>query len=160
MDKFETVVRALSRWLNYCAGAALVLMLVLVVIDVVSAKMFHDPIPGGIEITAFLGVVVIGFAIAETQATRGHIEVEFLVSRLSKVWQRVVASIIYPLGILLFGLIAWRSVDFGYSLQSSGEVSMTERLPFYPLLYGVALSAVVVCLVLIVQYLDALNSKK
>ena len=160
MRKFEVVTRALSRWLNYCAGAALVLMLVLVIIDVISAKVFRNPVPGGIELVAFLGVVVIGFAIAETQVTRGHIEVEFLVSRLPKVGRRVVASIIYPLSILLFGLIAWRSLDFGYSLQSSGEVSMTQRLPFYPLLYGIALSAIVVCLVLIMQYLDAMNSKK
>lgn len=160
MRKFEAVACALSRWLNHCAGAALVLMLILVVADVVGAKVFRSPIPGGIELTAFLGVIVVGFAVAETQAMHGHIEVEFLVARLPKMGQKVVASIIYPLSILLFSLIAWKSFDFGRSLQSSGEVSMTQRLPFYPLLYGVALSAVVVCLVLIMQYINALNSKK
>lgn len=160
MSKFETIVRVLSRWLNYCAGVALILMLVLVTADVIGAKVFRSPIPGGIELTAFLGVVVIGFAIAETQVMRGHIEVEFLVSRLPKMGQRIVASIIYPLSILLFGFLAWKSFDFGCGLQSSGEVSMTQRLPFYPLLYSITLSSIVVCLVLVVQYINALNSKK
>ncbi len=160
MNKFEKVVRALSKWLNYFAEAALVLMLALVVIDVVGTKVFRNPLPGGMELVAFLGVVVIGFAIAETQIMRGHIEVEVLVSRMPKMGQRVVASIIYPLSILLFGLLAWKSFDFGYSLQSSGEVSMTQRLPFYPLLYCITLSAAVVCLVLIVQYVNALTSRK
>lgn len=135
-------------------------MLLLVIVDVIGGKVFHRPIPGGIELTAFLSVVVISFAIAETQVMRGHIEVEFLVSRLPKVAQRAVACIIYPLAILLFALIAWESFDFGYSLQFSGEVSMTQRLPFYPLLYGIAFSASVVCLVLVVQYIKALNSER
>lgn len=160
MNRFETVVRVLSRWLNYCAGVALTLMLVLVIADVVGAKVFRSPIPGGIELTAFLGVVVIGFAVAETQVMRGHIEVEFLVSRLPKMGQRVVASIIYPSSVLLFGFLAWKCFDFGYSLQSRGEVSMTQGVPFYPLLYGLALSSIVVCLVLVVQYINVLNSKK
>lgn len=160
MGKFEKVVSALSKWLNWAAGVALVAMLVLVVVDVVGAKVFRSPISGGIELVVFLNVVVIGFAIAQTQIVRGHIEVEFLLSRLPKLAQMAIASIIYPLAVLLFALIAWKSVEFGYSLQSSGEVSMTQRLPFYPLLYGVALSAIVVCLVLVVQYINTLKSGK
>jgi len=160
VDRFEKVVLILSKWLNWFAGVAMVFMLLLIVVDVIGAKVFHSPIPGSIELTAFLSVVVISFAVAETQVMRGHIEVEFLVSRLPKVVQRAVACIIYPLAILLFALIAWKSFDFGYSLQSSGEVSMTQRLPFYPLLYGIAFSAIVVCLVLVVQYIKALNSER
>jgi TRAP-type C4-dicarboxylate transport system permease small subunit len=160
MRRFERAVLVLSKWLNYFAGAALVLMLTLVIADVVGAKVFHTPLPGGIELTAFLGVIVIGFAIAQTQVMRRHIEVEFLVLRLPRTAQRAIASTIYPLAILLFALIAWKSFEFGRTVQSSGEVSMTQGLPFYPLLYGTAFSAVVVCLVLIVQYISDLRTKK
>ena len=53
------------------------------------------------------------------------------------------------LSLLLFALIAWRSILYGESLRQAGEVSLTLQLPFYPFIYGVGLSAAVVCLVLL-----------
>ena len=154
--KLEKIVNSASDILNRIAGFGLVAMLSLIVVDIIAAKLFKWPIPGGIEMVGFLGVVVVAFAIAKTQVLRGHIEVEFLMVRLPATAQKVISSVISFLGLLLFTLLAWRSYDFGRTLQISGEVSMTQEIPFYPFVYGIAFCSFVVSLVLLVQCLKSI----
>jgi len=135
----------------------LVAMLSLIVADIIGIKLFNWPIPGGIEIVAFLGVVVTAFAIAYTQVLRGHIQVEFVVMRLPKRVQAVIRAFVCLLGLVLFALLAWRSYDFGRVLQVTGEVSMTQRIPFYPFVYTIAFCCIPVCLVLLVEFLRSVT---
>ena len=151
MDNFEKIVNKASYWLNWVAGAGLVAMLALITSDIIGNKVFKSPVPGAIEFVGFLGVIVIACAIAYTQVINGHIEVEFLVRRLSKKAQSIVTCIVSILGIALFIVLAWRSVDYGLKLQASGEVSMTQEIPFYPFVHVIALCCVMVALVLLVQ---------
>jgi len=155
VDSLENFARRLSNWLNWIAGAGLVAMLVLVAADIVAAKSFKWPIPGGMEMVGFLGVVIVAFSIAETQVLRGHIEVEFLVARLPGAARKAIGTIVYGFGMVLFAVLAWESYRFGHTLQASGEVSMTQGIPFYPFVYGMALCCVSVFLVLLVQLLKA-----
>ena len=153
IDSFERLACALSNWLNRIAGIGLVAMLALIVADIVAAKLFKWPIPGGIEMVGFLGVIVIAFSIAHTQVMRGHIEVEFLITRLPKTAQKAIAIVVHLLGMILFALLAWRSCEFGYALQVSGEVSMTQEIPYYPFIYGIAFCCISVFLILLAQLL-------
>jgi len=132
-----------------------VAMSVLVVADIIAAKSFKWPIPGGIEMVGFLGVVVVAFSVAQTQVLRGHIEVEFLVARFPRAAQKAIGSIVYAFGMVLFAVLAWKSYGFGQTLQASGEVSMTQEIPFYPFVYGIAFCCISVFLVLLVQLLRA-----
>jgi len=130
IDSLEKFAGSLSNWLNWIAGAGLVAMSVLVVADIIAAKSFKWPIPGGIEIVGFLGVIVVAFSIAQTQVLHRHIEVAFLVARLPKTPRKAIGSIVYLFGMVLFVVLAWKSYDFGRMLQASGEVSMTQEIPF------------------------------
>ncbi len=153
MKRFERIINSLSKWLNWVAGIGLVLMLLVIVADIIGAKLFRWPVPGAVDIVGLLGVVVIAFAIAQTQVVHGHIEVEFFVMRIPEKARNAIAGIIYSLGMLLFVLLSWQSYDFGRTLQVSGEVSMTLGIPLYPFVYGIAFSCIVVFLVLLLQYL-------
>jgi TRAP-type C4-dicarboxylate transport system permease small subunit len=151
IERIERFTNTLSKWLNWVAGIGLVGMLGLIVSDVIGIKLFNNPIPGAIEITAFLGVVVTAFAIAYTHITRGHIKVEFFIIRLPARIQVIIASFVFLLGIILFALLAWRSYEYGRILQVTGEVSMTQGIPFYPFVYALAFCCIPVCLVLLVE---------
>jgi len=152
IDRLEKFANSFSNWLNWVAGAGLVVMLGLVVADIIGIKLFNNPIPGGIEITAFLGVVVTAFAIAYTQVLRGHIQVEFVVMRLPKRAKSVIAAFVTLLGLALFIFLAWQSVDYGLSLQATGTVSMTQGIPFYPFVHAIAFCCIPVCLLLVVEF--------
>jgi TRAP-type C4-dicarboxylate transport system permease small subunit len=153
MKRFERIINSLSKWLNWVAGIGLVLMLLVIVVDIIGAKLFKSPLPGAVDIVGLLGIVVIAFAIAQTQVVHGHIEVEFFVTRIPEKARNIIAGVIYSLGMLLFVLLAWQSYDFGRTLQVSGEVSMSLGIPLYPFVYGTAFSCIVVFLVLLLQYL-------
>jgi TRAP-type C4-dicarboxylate transport system permease small subunit len=160
VDSFEKIVNKASYWVNWVAGIGLVAMLALITCDIIGNKVFKSPVPGAIEFVGFLGVIVIACSIAYTQVINGHIEVEFLVRRLSEKAQNVVTCIVSVLGIVLFTIIAWRSVDYGLKLQASGEVSMTQEIPFYPFVHVIALCCVLVALVLAAQLLQKIIRMK
>jgi len=151
VERLERITVSISKWLNGIAAVGLVGMLVLVIADIIGIKVFNNPIPGAIELTAFLGVIITAFAIAYTYILRGHIHVEFFVMRLPRRSQSVIASIVLVLGIALFVILAWRSYEYGLALQSKGEVSMTQKIPFYPFVFAIAFSCIPVCLVLLVE---------
>jgi len=159
IDHLERFAKSFSNWLNWVAGVGLVGMLTLAVADIFGIKLaqagvpFFRPIPGGIEVVAFLGVVVTGFAIAYTQVLRGHIQVEFVVMRMPQRVQGAIAAFVCLLGLILFILLGWQSVEYGISLQRVGTVSMTQGIPFYPFVYAIAFCCIPICLLLLVEFL-------
>lgn len=155
IERLERFTNAFSKWLNWVAGVGLVTMLGLIIADVIGIKLFNNPIPGAIEIVAFLGVVVTAFAIAYTNILRGHIQVEFFVMRLNTRVQAIIVSFVSLLGIILFALLAWRCYEFGRVLQITGEVSMTQGIPFYPFVYAMAFCCIPVCLVQLVSLIKS-----
>jgi TRAP-type C4-dicarboxylate transport system permease small subunit len=159
MDKFDKFVSTISSWLNWIAGIALVAMLALIIFDVIGAKLFRSPIPGGIEMVGLLCVAVIAFSLAQTQILRGNIEVEFLTNRLPSMAQRIISMIIFCLGIVLFTLLAWQSLEYGYELQTKGEVSMTRGIALYPFVYIIAICSFWVVLVLVAQCISLFRRK-
>ena len=55
----------------------------------------------------------------------------------------------------LFALLAYFSFKYANSLRRSGEVSMTQKIPFYPFVYAMAVCFVVTLLVLILDLTKA-----
>ena len=155
VERLDKFAQWLSNKVNWIAGVGLVVMLGLTVSDIIGVKFFKSPVPGAIEIIGFLGVVVTGFAIAFTQVRRGHIQVEFFVMRMPQRARASAIALVSLLGIILFGLLAWQSCEFGYNLQVSGEVSMTQGIPFYPFIYAIAFCCIPICLLLLVDFLKS-----
>jgi TRAP-type C4-dicarboxylate transport system permease small subunit len=156
IDLLEKYSALLSKWLYWIAGAGLIAMLVLVVGDIVGIKLLAHPIPGGIEIVALLGVVVIGFAIAFVQVLHGHIQVDFLVMKLPPRVKAAIDVLMTLLGIAFFFILAWRSWDYARTMQITGEVSMTQKIPFYPFIYGLAFCYLITFFVLLAEFGKAL----
>ena len=156
IGRLEKYANFFSRWLNWVAGVGLVTMVGLTVADIIGMKFFKQPIPGAIEMVGFLGVVITAFAIAYTLVLRGHIQVEFFVTRMPGRVQAAASAFTSLLGIVLFALLAWRSYDFALVLQNTGEVSMTQSIPFYPFVYAIAFCCLPVCLVLLGDFLKSM----
>jgi TRAP-type C4-dicarboxylate transport system permease small subunit len=156
IQKMEVYTNNLSKWLNWIAGGGLVLMLALVVGDIIGIKIFAAPIPGGIEYVGFLGVVVVGFAIAYTQVLHGHIRVDFIVMKFPPKFAAVIDILMLILGMGFFVVLTWRSIDYAYVVQASGEVSMTQGIPFYPFIYALSLCYLATFFVLVVEFLKSI----
>lgn len=145
---FLNLTSRLSSGINAIAGIAMTFIMLLTMLDVI-LRWFRMPITGTYELVAFSGAIVIGFALPLTSFKRGHIYVDFFLIKLPSRVQAVCNGLTRCLGILLFSLIGWNLIKVGTSLQKSGEVSMTLKLPFYPIAYGVACCCFIQCLVLV-----------
>ncbi len=145
MKIFLKSVYKLSITTQVIAGLALVFMLIITLSEVI-LRSFGKPILGSYEIISFTGGIIIGFAIPYTSWKRGHIYVDFLINKFSKKKRRVIMIITRCLGILLFLLISWNLISMGSDLYTNKEVSMTLRLPFYPIAYGIGISCFIQCI--------------
>ncbi len=159
MIAFGNGVHRLSSMLNFVSGFGLVGMTCLTCADVV-LRLFRHPILGTYEIIGFMGATVAGLAMGYTTMKGGHVAVAVVVMQLSRRIQMGIFTIINLLGIGLFALLTWVCIDYGNDLKISGEVSLTLELPFFSVLYGLALSSFVVCLVLWVDLWSVLAGKE
>ena len=154
MGKFEAIIRSLSKWCDYIARVALVLMALIVVLNILS-RIVWQSLPGTYEIAGYLGAVMLGFAMAHTGALDRYVDIALVVERFSKRTQAIIGGII---GILCFGLFmlaAVYSINLTIDLWQAKELSPTLRFPYFPLVGVVGFGCFLLSLALLVK---ALNS--
>jgi TRAP-type C4-dicarboxylate transport system permease small subunit len=130
------------------AGIALAGSMFLTVGDVI-LRQFKVPIVGTYELVGLLGAVVVGFAIPQTSRLQGHVIMDFVTGKLPQGWTRVFHVLTRILAVVTFVIIGWQLWGLGTDLKTSGEVTLTLQLPFYPVAYGVSVCCFVECLVLL-----------
>ncbi len=147
MKTYLRFVERLSCYLDKIAGLALTFTMLLVVTDVILRRI-GLPIPGSYETVAFIGVVVIGFALPRSSWERTHVSMDILISMLTPGQAKAVLIFTKLIGIAFFLLLGIRLFFDGGDLICSGEVTQTLKLPFYPIAYGLGVCCFVECLVL------------
>ena len=145
LDKFLTRV---SKILNAIGGSALTFMMFLTVADVLM-RAGGRPILGTYEIVGLALALVIGFAIPKVSMDRGHVFMEFLVEKLPANWRAVFNTFTRVLCIVLFIIIGYNLFSVGNEFHTSGEVSPTLKLPFFPVAYGVGVCCFIEVLVFV-----------
>ncbi len=148
MKSVLVFVSGISRGLHILAGIALVFIVALTTADVV-LRAFKRPILGTYEMVAYTGALVILFALPLSSWMRSHIYVDFFVLKFSRTVQNIFTVATRCMGFALFFLFGWNVLKYAADLQRTGEVSVTLKLPFYPVIYAIGVCCFVECLVLL-----------
>lgn len=148
MGNAFNVLKFVSKVLNSIAGIAVTVMMLLTVADVLLRAGGH-PIIGTFEIVALLLALVIGFGIPQVSLDKGHVYMEVLLDKLSKRGKNVMQTFTRVLCLGLFAFIGGNLFNVGARFHSSGEVSATIKIPFYPVAYGVGICCLLECCVFI-----------
>ncbi len=157
MTHLEAITTALNRWLNWVAGGLLVAMMLLTVANMIlRALPGYSPFVGTVEVVCFLAALVAAFALGYTQIHRGHTRVDILVLRFPPRVQSIIDSIMFFIGMVLFGVATWQIVKLATRYWGLGSVSETLHIIFFPLIYAVALGCALLCLVLLLDFLKSL----
>jgi len=152
---FEKAVTGMSTFFNMIASAALVLMMVLSCADIFMRYIFNRPITGTYDVVGLSGAVLVSFALPYTMLKKGHVAVELLVQSLSRGKQLVVETFSHLLGISLFLVLVWQAILLSRDMKAAGEVTPTVHLPFYPIVYCMALCFFALSLAILVNLLHA-----
>jgi len=148
MKRFLDAVRGAGSVLSSIAGVSLVFLMLLTIADVV-LRLLGRPIVGTYELVGLAGAVAVGLSLPLTSWVRGHIYVDSLTTRLPRLPRAVLNVATRLLVLALFFLIGWNLIQYALDLRRAGEVTPTLRVPFFPVILGVALSCLVECLVMV-----------
>lgn len=144
-------------WPRWLAAAALIAMTVLTGVDVILRYFFHSPILGSYELTEYFMVVLVAFSITYTAVEGSHVEIEMLMTRLPKKVQSVTAIITNLMGLGLWVLICWKSIDTGIYIMESGQESSALHIPVFPFYFVVAAGCACMCPWFIANILNRLQ---
>ena len=150
--------KSINRIIYLVAGFALMFMMLLTVADVIMRE-FQKPIIGTFELVGLSAAVVIGFCIPYTTSLKSHISVDFFTMILSEKKKRVLLLFTRVLGIILFFLIGYDLLLMAQDLYRSGEVSLTIKMPFYPVAIGIGLCCFMQTFTLIVDFINTARKK-
>jgi TRAP-type C4-dicarboxylate transport system permease small subunit len=158
MGGFLRAVLRTDEAMQVLSSIALTFIVLLTTADVV-LRAFGRPIPGVYEIVAMCGGIVVGFGVPLTSWLRGHIQVDFLVLKLSPGKRKVVNIITRCVGIAMFVMIGYNIIKIGSDFRAGGEVSPTLQIPIYPIAYSVGFCFLMVSLVLFCDVLKVLGGQ-
>ncbi|RLC27555.1 MAG: TRAP transporter small permease [Deltaproteobacteria bacterium] len=159
MEFLEKVSRLLNQGLLWIAGCLLAVMIILTCGNIF-CRVVWVPIRGTFELMGYLGAVITAFALGYTQIRRGHISVDIVVLGFPKKIQGLLNGINGILCGAFFSMIGWEVAKYAGNLRSTGEVTETLRIIYYPFTYAVALGCFSLTLVFLVEVLRSFSGKQ
>ncbi len=138
LSKTEKVIRRLTFYV--CTGSMFILipMMFLTTTDVIGRAFFARPVPGAVELSEYLLVVVILFGLAYTQQVKGHPRITLVVSRLPFRLQLFLEMLVNLLGLFIVFIVIWQGWILATGRMSTivSDVLRIPQLPFRLLVSG------------------------
>lgn len=153
VSSVEKVVNGFGYAFNLISSASLVAMMLLTCADVFMRYVFSRPIIGTYDLVSLMGAVLVAFAMPYTMLKKGHVSVELLIQNLSKGKQLIIETFTHLLGMGLFSVLIWQAVILSRDMKAAGEVTPILFIPFYPILYCMAVCFGGLCLAILINLL-------
>ena len=153
---FESWIYPISRVMNRVGSVALFAMMFLTIADVFLRKVFSWSILGTVEVTEFLLLILVFFALAQTEVLNGHVKVDLVMGRFSERTQAAADMITQLICFLMFGLFTWSALVYSGKMREVAEVSQDLWLPMYPFVYVVVVGCAILSLSLLIKFFMAL----
>jgi len=150
MSILEKISKLMNHAFIFVAGSFMVAMILITCANIF-LRIVWIPIKGTFELMGFFGAVVTAFALGYTQAKKAHISVDILVNRFPKRVQKCINGINYVVCMIFFILAGWQIAKLANTLRTSGEVTETLRIIYYPFTCGVAVGCLLLSMVLLVE---------
>ncbi|MGI6668950.1 MAG: TRAP transporter small permease [Acetivibrionales bacterium] len=157
MNKFGSIVEKAARILDGISGWCIVFAMALVVVNIILRAVFKSPILGTYEYTEFLTALIVGCGLANCTLGDGHIAIDFLVEKLNKRTQNIIASITGIIALCFMVLFTIQLFINAGQLAASGEVSPTTQTPYYIFVYITALCFAVLSLAILSRTLQSIK---
>lgn len=154
MSFFEKTVTRLGSLFNQVASASLFAMIMLTCLDVSMRYFFNRPIAGTYDIVSLLGAIIAAFAMPYTMLVKGHVAVEILIRSLTRKKQLVIETATHIIGMVLSLVLVWQCIILAHDMKAAGEVTPTLLIPFYPIVYCMAVCFFVLCFAILVNLLE------
>jgi TRAP-type C4-dicarboxylate transport system permease small subunit len=153
----ESCSQLQGKALNLIGVCVIPLIAIDVTADVVGRYFFNHPIPGALDTSELLLVVVVCFALAFTASVGGHMSVDVVTSRLGARMQSLANVLIGLIGLPVLWLLTYFALWEGIHNYSSGLETAVLHIPIYPFKFVVAIGFFALSLELTCQWLRSIE---
>ena len=157
LDAFERGFERFLRLLAYAGGLVLVGLAVLVLYEIFMRYFFGRPFRGGFEMTEVAMAVIVACGMPYTAIKNGHVSVDLFSNFFDRPALRWVNFTVQGIGSATLFLLAWQSGKHALSALSYGDLTNMMRIPLYPFKAGIAVSAALFGIVLLINAIKALR---
>lgn len=157
LDGFLQSVKSISGWFESIGIIALAIIVLTALADVIGSKVFKFPVPGSTELTGILQIIAISGGLAISKINGRHIAVTFLPDKLRGRSKAGLDIFISVLGLGLFAVVVLTCFQYGVNLFHRGTGTFLLEIVYYPFAFWIALCCVPLCLLLLIDLLNAIN---
>jgi TRAP-type C4-dicarboxylate transport system permease small subunit len=147
MQRIEKLVTRAGKIMDIVAGWGIVAVMALVVINVLMRVIFNNPIMGIYEYVGYLTAGIIAFSVSYCALQNAHIAISFIFEKLPLKSRKIIDIITGFIIVLFLLFLCVQVVVYALKVMSSGEVSPTAKMPFYPFIFMTALGLFVLSVI-------------
>jgi TRAP-type C4-dicarboxylate transport system permease small subunit len=134
------VITKITRWLAILASVSIAVLMVVNFTDIIGTKFFLRSVPGALDISEELMVLLTLLPIAFVALERGHIRITLLEGRMTPTVRFIFQILQYVIATLITGFITWRVfVQFQVTLKFM-QLKEGIDLPIWPANLAVVVS--------------------
>ena len=145
--------------IGYLGGAAILLMMLVNVADVLMRAMFNTAISGAFELVEHLMVIIIACGLGYCGYAGGHITINVLDRLLDRPGARYLNVLVHLACVLVMSVIAWGCGKEALHAFETGSNSNTLRIPHWPFYMAIGLGALAYAFVLLSHAATAWQGK-
>lgn len=156
----KTIFERITQFFAVIAGASLIALMLLTVVDVILRRFFDKPILGSIEYASLMMIPLAVMAVAWGALRKVHIIVDLF--HFPKKVEQVLDTIMLFLGLSVIPVTAWRTFIQAAAAHQINLTSDTLRIPYYPfyIVMGVGFSLLTIAIIfLIIEQVTRMRQK-
>jgi len=148
------------RIIDYIGAVFVGVLGLMTCVNILGRYLFNSSIPGSVDYTENLLVVVIAFGLAATSAADEHISMDILFTKSSSSGYRILKAVTVFISLVVFSVLAWRGIVGGLESMTIHETMMTMvNTPIYPFRLILAIGFVFCVFALLHQIVQLFRSK-
>lgn len=137
--KADHIIFTISKACSYAGGAAVIVVMLVAVIDVILAKLVKISFPSATEWITYLNILIVFAPLAFVELERGHTRVDLLEGRTHPVVLKSIHIFSLLLSMAVFGFMTYCGIRLVLSQISTGERSSSDafaKLAFDMWIFG------------------------
>jgi len=127
-ERIDQTVFRITKWISYLVGAAILVIMLLALVNVLVSKIFKFSIPSSTEWITYLNILAVFPAVAFVQLDRGHTRVDLFDNHFSPMVQKIIEIFSNLVGMGVCGLISWRTFVLFQDHIQKGTMSSSSAL--------------------------------
>ena len=147
--RFEAIIERVASVLYGLGSGVLAVLMVFTFVTVALRYFFDSPIPGDVDLSSFMMVLVIPSGLALTAIRKKHISVDVLTQLLPRRVKLGLLTFGYLLSLVVIALMIWQTFESARSYMRSGITPTLIEIPYYPFVIVCGLYLIVFGLVIL-----------